>query len=463
MKKITVQYIIFCVSILAFTHQAEAQLEHGNGSRVMSGSRYDYWSTAKSDWVISDSMKYEYNANNDLVLITQRKYDQNFASWNITKYTVIKYDQNGNQLLYLDSNLEPAYFSWRGKAVSEYNPDNTVKQSTRYSWNTNTNSWQAGIRYLYTYNSAGKQSTVIIEKYFPHRKAMVPENKYSYTYNADGLYDMILSENWDTINNAWVLAYRSNSLYNSDKQELMYKGEEYKNNVWVNSHKVEWIYNSDKQISSRTDFQWEAGKSDWVASLKNSFYYDDKKYLEAVVSTWWNEGTGKWDNYSSSQYGLNLFGWPVSYLYSQWDGGAAKWVYNTKRASKFDNVGYETYRFTQMWDKTNSVFVNNSRQSWSYQDKNTASADVVEHLAPLTVYPNPATDLLDIRLTAGMKSAVRFTFHDATGKLVYSTEEFVKESGAHTLRLNRAVMPSGMYVLSATDGNHRSQTRIIIR
>ncbi|MDQ3051437.1 MAG: PKD domain-containing protein [Bacteroidota bacterium] len=81
----------------------------------------------------------------------------------------------------------------------------------------------------------------------------------------------------------------------------------------------------------------------------------------------------------------------------------------------------------------------------------------------LTVYPNPATDVINSTFTLAKETAVTLKVVNITGQAVYSLPSTVYPSGTHAIKLNTSGLAKGLYLVEIQGDDFRSQTKIVVR
>ncbi|MFN5621519.1 MAG: FG-GAP-like repeat-containing protein [Flavobacteriales bacterium] len=86
--------------------------------------------------------------------------------------------------------------------------------------------------------------------------------------------------------------------------------------------------------------------------------------------------------------------------------------------------------------------------------------DEITSVTNMEIYPNPATDLVNISFGSLVSNVMQTRVIDQTGRVV-STQQFSCSTGANTHQLNVADLAAGVYQLQMTVGNQQA-TRVIV-
>lgn len=70
----------------------------------------------------------------------------------------------------------------------------------------------------------------------------------------------------------------------------------------------------------------------------------------------------------------------------------------------------------------------------------------------LNIYPNPASDLLNIDLSLARETSVKMELFDLSGRLVYSNNSGNLGAGEHDLSMEVSGLRTGSYTLRITAG-----------
>lgn len=83
------------------------------------------------------------------------------------------------------------------------------------------------------------------------------------------------------------------------------------------------------------------------------------------------------------------------------------------------------------------------------------TVSVSEEYTPTSVssYPNPASDAVTLAYELTVGAQVQVTLHDASGRVVYTSNEGAQPAGAHSVRLNTNGLSSGAYMITLRAGN----------
>ena len=80
-------------------------------------------------------------------------------------------------------------------------------------------------------------------------------------------------------------------------------------------------------------------------------------------------------------------------------------------------------------------------------------------ISKISVYPNPASDILNISLGKNIDNIRSITLYDLNGKLITQVNE---DDNEHNAKLNVSSLNSGIYVLKVETDNNQYNQKVII-
>jgi hypothetical protein len=148
-------------------------------------------------------------------------------------------------------------------------------------------------------------------------------------------------------------------------------------------------------------------------------------------------------------------------LLSETGGPVSFDITNANGEYKIENIPngkYEIYAevagmetFSKWIEITDDVFTF-SEVNFSVQSTNivTSIEDIPASVENISLYPNPAKDVLTMRLNSMNAQRVKVNIVDMNGKVV-STQDNMLSVGTHTLRFNVANLKAGSYTVTVQD------------
>ena len=214
---------------------------------VIFNARYVSW--ANEDWVPSYKIEYEYDEAD------RKIFEQRF-------------DWNGNE--------------WKGNYRNEYGFDEQGRQymTARYvNWNSTTGTWIGSTKTEQTFDENGRVAVSISS--FWGTDAWRPAFRYVYTYDTSGREIEQVTENY--ANGEWSYLRKSTKEY---KDNVLVKDNNY---VWLSN---EWVFNSRNEVYYDDDAQaklrrevigsWDSNTGEMLSFIDNHYFYACDPHLYTI-------------------------------------------------------------------------------------------------------------------------------------------------------------------------------------
>lgn len=320
------------------------------------------------------------------------------------------YDANGNETQEVTYYWEPNSGEWLPdyKTDYDYNSSNQQIRETDSRWDENTNGWVYGRQNEYTYNSYGYNTVVISSDWLESSSKWDATDKYEKTYNTQGKLTTQLTYYFS--NNAWTLAWKEEFTYDMNGFESMVVTYHYdQNNKWVISgkRKTDRTYDTYTNILSEVYSTWDIATLEWTYKYKSEFTYD-----------------------------LNV------------SGNDILWVFGDMCKNKLQSVtNYKEY--------VNNTWVKSEYITFSYSDLTTAIDDQSITHAAVSLFPNPAKNIISCSLAA-QGNIARLIVYDAEGNSVINQQ--VENKAAVSV----AHLQSGLYFYNLADTKTSVNGKLVI-
>ncbi|MFO8054662.1 MAG: Omp28-related outer membrane protein [Bacteroidales bacterium] len=137
---------------------------------------------------------------------------------------------------------------------------------------------------------------------------------------------------------------------------------------------------------------------------------------------------------------------------------ATQWKSDTIDLSLMDGESEVLLAIKGSSDKGNNLFVDNL----VVYDDNTISIKENNIMEQFSVYPNPATDLINVDLSLNEPAEITLQVINSMGEVVMVQPEGSMPSGPHSIDINTSSLASGVYSLRIISGDKRSIKRFSI-
>lgn len=412
-----------------FGSSAPAQATPGTAPvRLISSTKAIY---DGSSFVAYDSSNYKYSSNRGGLL--DLDYTDNFLDFDESVYfkyapsenlykSTFRYTQSfsaNNSVLYrVQENWLNNQLQWQNNTRHEYLYDPSFDQLLRTNIQIWNGTWAGNsVNYLISYSPKGD----IIEVDFTTSKTfLVYDQNHNITERLE--YKYMQGTGWDYTD-------KYSFQYNTSQQLTEYVYQRLINGIWENFQKEEYSYtNGNPSIAKH--YNWES--SNWEVDHQKNFTYDgnDNKLTAEVQK--WDDVTSSFINTKKEFWAYSAEQQPIAYYSQSWDEAAQNWT--PKQGDFYNRYKYEYYNPTSLPKEPNSPEL-------------------------VTVYPIPATDVLNLQLKTKPAGSTSGSIYDMQGKTV---KTFQLNSSTETIPVNE--LPSGTYTLNISfNGKKIAQPIVIAR
>lgn len=363
-----------------------------------------------------------YDAQNNL--ICWRRYDQYTKQYGQHAYTADSYTYaNGKLIRVYSVSINTPQPGYNASLMNEYiYAGNGVLQTEI------VNSGTGQVRYEYQYDQNGNLAS---QEQFYHPGSL-PIRKYLHSYFSNKLISSVgLDFSWG----AWDT---TSYIYNILRPDLRIAEQTYflyYNNIrQPNNYQKRFFYYPTGDVELIFASRYDTALKQWLPTEKDSFGYDQAHNEVYKVTQLFSQSLNNYENYEQHTVSYNSYNQPLEmrdYVWnnaptSQWQP-AIKWPYLRKFI-------YELY-----------------------------ATDIKNTTQPTTealLYPSPASDFIQVSLTATKPSQAKLAIFDIQGRLLRQWTEDIAGTSERTIPVN--TLASGNYILhiTTTEGTMAKQFAI---
>ncbi len=374
--------------------------------------------------------------------------DQTNNTWVQTANGRYTYDAQGNQTSF--TNLPVILHQMAMKDSSLFDSQGNLIYSGSYTFSSLSNSWVAGMeeRNQYIYNSFGRPTDVIYVSYY--NGSLQGMSKEAMVYNSAGYPTEQITYDW--VNNTWVPESKILFSYtNPNNPPTTLVAQNYNNGVWTNEMRLQNVTWHDFFKFEFTYYEaqvWLGGF--WMNAVKNTTTYDALGGSVEITQNWlglaWVNSERNTNTYDSKMNFVNRKG-------ETWQNNAWERDYESGYVLTYNANDQITERITKAWDPSSNTIKEYEKEVYSNFMVLGTSKSLPQ--SEVKVYPNPATDHLNISLGSKEKAIAVVT--DLTGKVVLS--QALQPAGFHCLNLTG--LAKGSYLLKLETNKGTSIQKII--
>ncbi len=344
----------------------------------------------QNDMYIKQKYTNTYNTNKELIVLLQQNWDGNEGEWVNVAKEEFTYDVNGNQISHIwygDYDTLTQQWNANRKIEWDFNPDGSEAMSAFYDWVKDTQSWKL------TYKT---------------------ENRI------DDFGETVLEQNiqWNTYLEQEIINYKREKIYDEQRNllsdtyistDLFWDGSQY--HMQIDGEKTENTYSASNQLLTTTEYYYTNGQ--FVGDDKFEYTYNTT-YPAAVETEYtysWNGATSTWEKESKGVLTSNFEVTRDDMILPFGDEGESREV-----------KMYFSYMATELllyqWSVTANDWVENSKVKVHFSQSEFSSVDEVDAVH-MTVYPNPASDFISVRLAGNTTANIRM--YDLQGRKIYES------------------------------------------
>ena len=131
---------------------------------------------------------------------------------------------------------------------------------------------------------------------------------------------------------------------------------------------------------------------------------------------------------------------------------ATQWVNDNVDLSVVAGNPGVLLRFTAVSGNGNNLFIDNI----NIYNGSTLGIKTITNINSISLFPNPANDLLNVQLQLAQSTELSFEVTNAVGQVVMSGPAEIQNAGNSSFVLNTARLSNGVYFLSLITGNERT-------
>ncbi len=375
------------------------------------------------------------------------------------------------------------------RMLSFYDGNHNLIHYLAFAWNYDINNWQDSVQFFYKYNSANQAIDVVQQSWqFDGIKSYswVNVDHDIYEYNDLGQESKFNYQYWDYENSIWIDSWQDEFTYDSNGNNTLILESDWDGSEWYPSLNSINKFDTLNHNTLNLIQVWDYTINDWSDAFQSINGYDTLGNNNSILSQLWDTDSELWDNFMLEIISYNKSNKVDSFLFQLWDPYLLEWTDNERGSYKYDSTGNNTSIIGEDFDPNSGTWTISWENTYDYnaQNKQISSASLywdsgmgdwyfgaktkdmkiktqlaVKQVATATaleVYPNPASDYINIRNGSDIASVQMF---DILGNEVLSKNINV----SNNFQLNIANLKSGNYFLNIKDSKGTSFTQRIIK
>jgi len=351
-----------------------------------------------------------------------------------------------------------------------------------YYENWTNNSWQAYMKYEYSYDENYYLTNSLLLMYDAQNGGWINSSQINYSNNSNGTIHSYISQLWDDQNFNWTNSQRATYSYNNsdDPSQVIYEG--WNSGSWQNSMKYIYYYDGKDLLIKLDMMTWDQPSVSWKNFARQTYHNNPDSTIHDYLYQLYNTGSGTWTNNSRGTYSYSGSQKLLTTLIEVWLNN--NWQNSMQQFNTYDNSDYLIHNLTQLWTQVTLSWQYNSQINYENNDDGTVNQYVYQtwdspanawknstratytYLPPTRineiatsewlVYPNPSTDHLHVCFKDGSKANLIIT--GLQGEPVLTLNQAVNEDV-----IDISALPRGVYVLTLENNGKSYSKRFVKR
>ena len=362
---------------------------------------------------------------------------------------------NANGWLLSSVNTDPVTNQNLTKTKYAINSLDKVDSITDYLWQNNAWKISNQSSFLRTYNAANKVTEFITQ--FTVNGTLKNDRKINYVYNAAG--KVIEETNWRWLNNTWENDSRTTLTYtNGILTERLVESYNKNSSTWIPAFKYTYAgWHATGGHHTSFVLQNYQAATGWKNMTRSTITIGQNGSYEEIQEGFQN---GNWQYSTRTNYTYDSQGNTTDFLMEDYINGTWRMVWIDKQIFTYSPQNDMLEKIWQGQDSTYGPKRDQTKEVYSnfqYFTRTLGTPEIQKTALALKVYPNPATDKIQIELTETKPQALTATVSDITGK-TWQTKTF---KPSEVKQLNIETLPKGIYMLQLQTETGSTVKRIV--
>ncbi len=385
---------------------------------IFDGSQYQFF----------DSSTYSYSSGRGGIL--DLDYQDNFLDFDLSVYyqydpslqaymPVRRYTQSFNDAGDVENRIQENWINdqiqWHNGVMYEYhyNPLSRLEQTSLYVWN---GSWTGNsMDFKLSYNN---QNDITEIKFVTGTTELSYDANHNVTERKEYIY---------TTAEGWHYSDYYSFSYDAANHLTSYTLQKFANGAWSNSFKKEFIF-TNGVMTHTIEYSWK--DNSWQTERRNLFSYDAGGNKLDDAYQVWDDVVQDFVNTRKEEWTYNAQNQPLTYKSLTWNAAAQAW-----QAIKNDFL----YRY-----------------KYEYYTP-TLIAKIPDATEVFTLYPQPASDVLNLHFHHPSGTTYQAYIYDMRGSVVKSMEVSTNQN-----KIPLGDIPSGNYLIGLHHEGKKIAQPIII-
>ncbi len=322
-------------------------------------------------------------------------------------------------------------------------------------WNTNFEYWTRVLHGTNSYNENGLLDTLFQYQYSSGLGKYGFVRKI-YSYNSiDKVDTLIVLEAIPPAWFFWANDYRVRNVYDTNgRLKHSFRDYGFAWDQWNKNIKTSYTYNLQGLPIKFVQERWNSDSNQWEINAKELNTYNASGNILENVRLELEEAF--WVNKEKTSSNYNSSGYLSSKVFYAWDELVNEWIFKNEREYTYNSDFSEMQILYSYQHHITGEIIESSRSTYFYS----APLDLIEEqFKPIIMYPNPAKDLVNIKLKNTISTKI--TLADISGRVVQIIN---LEEGQEEYQIDISAYSSGIYFIEVfQDGQNVQSEKLIIQ
>lgn len=449
------------------------------------------WNAQRGAWDGVRRNEYTYNAAGDLTGYAGYTWSQADADWvGEFRYQDTLDDQGRwiESVNYVWDAL-PRVWVHESRAQATYAGDH-LAEYVASEWDLATQAWKTTRRSTFAYDGSGNVQEDVF--YVWSAGAWLPNTRTTYAYDAAGLKTgsqtfgymsgtwrlssrsvvarsgRLTTETWQWLNaGQWQLTSKSEQAVDDAGYDVFYASYSYDvaTQRWKGDYKREYAYDEQGYRTLVATYRdWDGAAQTWIGDYKYEYAYDTRGNRTVFAHfRGWDASAGDFVGVVRFEYSYDSASLYTGSLSYAWQAASRTWVPDGRDAYQIEN-GRTVSSLHEWWDAPAQRWENKWRSEYRYGTQTDVSAPDAPDAPAITLWPNPASEAVSMRLHVPGGVQAHVTFFDALGREVKNLHAGQLAPGEQVLSVPVAALAPGLYhVRVQWEGHAEARSFVVAR
>ncbi|MBW6536129.1 MAG: T9SS type A sorting domain-containing protein [Mariniphaga sp.] len=217
------------------------------------------------------------------------------------------YDENDNLVSATESRWDPYLqefiVSFKYKSEMVYDDNGKLTDEETYNWDEymGTEDWKNSSKRHFEYDEFGNQTLEEFYYWDEYNNKWIGGNKSERSFDENGNVLSFVSYGWDYWQGRWNPEYKEENTFVGDSIQASHVSYYYDSNLrkWIGNNKYETVYNDALEAIKEMNYEWNHTTGVWKITHttwieRNKYQYDSEDRLQAYVRETWDETLNQW-------------------------------------------------------------------------------------------------------------------------------------------------------------------------